>query len=150
MSKNHNKPSSTPLDRQVGGNHYRSNVQHVTFCQRNHIPWCEASAIKYIIRHRKKNGRQDLEKAIHYIELCCHEDYVLKETNPKGMDPARFNMTLNTFFLGNSVPKEEALAIDLICSHHVKLGESTLRKAVAVLQRIMDECYPLKSGGELL
>jgi len=146
------KPPKTPspLDRQVGGTHYQSAAQHVTFCQRNRIPWCEAAAIKYIIRHRKKNGKQDLEKAIHYLELCCFEDYLQSEVNPRGMDPSKFRMTLNTFFLGNMVPKAEAEAITLICSHHVKLGESTLMNAIHILKDLVKHYEPNSDGSELL
>lgn len=144
------KPTPTPLERQVGGSHYVSPAQHVSFCQRNRIPWCEAAAIKYIVRHRKKNGKQDLEKAVHYLELCCHEDYLLSEVNPRGMDPARFRMTLNTFFLGNAVPKAEAEAITLICSHHALRGESTLMDAIRILQKLIKEYVPVDDGTDLL
>lgn len=64
------------LDKQVGGTHYKDMpIQHAEFCQRNRITWCEAAAIKYICRHKKKNGRQDIEKAIHYLELLLELEY---------------------------------------------------------------------------
>mgnify|MGYP001566161696 FL=1 len=34
-----------------------------------HLGWCEANAIKYLYRWRKKGGLRDLEKAMHYIQL---------------------------------------------------------------------------------
>lgn len=62
--------SSSALDKQVGGNHYKSfAIQPVEFCHRNKIPYLEATAIKYLCRWRDKNGIQDLDKAIHFIEL---------------------------------------------------------------------------------
>lgn len=65
-----------PLNRQVGGSHYtQMPIQHVEFCQRNGIPWCEAAAIKYLVRHRQKNGLEDLRKAVHYIELLIELEY---------------------------------------------------------------------------
>jgi len=71
--------SVTALDKQVGGTHYKGDViQHVEYCQKNKIPWCESAAIKYIVRHRKKNGRQDIEKAIHYLELLLDIEYPKK------------------------------------------------------------------------
>lgn len=70
-----NNPS-TALARQVGGTHYKDQpIQHVEFCQRNQIPWCESAAIKYIIRHKKKNGKEDIKKAIHYLELLLQLEY---------------------------------------------------------------------------
>lgn len=63
------------LEKQVGGTHYKMPIQHVEFCQRNKLLWCESAAIKYIVRHRQKNGRQDIEKAIHYLELLLELEY---------------------------------------------------------------------------
>lgn len=58
------------LGRQVGGNHYQGMApQPVEVFVRWAIPYCEANAIKYLIRWRDKGGIQDLEKAVHYCEL---------------------------------------------------------------------------------
>lgn len=63
-------------DFQVAGDHYKSDpIQHFEFCQRNRIPWCESAAIKYLVRHKKKNGVQDLDKAMHYILLARQVEY---------------------------------------------------------------------------
>ena len=60
----------TPLATQVGGGHYKDYaIQPVEFCQRNRLGYCESAAIKYIVRHGSKNGAQDLDKAIHYLQL---------------------------------------------------------------------------------
>lgn len=64
------------LDRQVGGSHYKDlKIQPVEFIHANNIPFCEANAIKYLCRHRAKNGLQDLEKAKHYIDLLIKLEY---------------------------------------------------------------------------
>jgi hypothetical protein len=58
------------LDRQVAGEHYKNlPIQPVEFIHANNIPFCEATAIKYLVRWRSKNGIEDLEKAKHYIDL---------------------------------------------------------------------------------
>lgn len=64
------------LGRQVGEGKYSSPyrsfvIQPVEFLQANSglIGWCEANVIKYVCRHKMKNGREDLEKARHYIDL---------------------------------------------------------------------------------
>ena len=36
--------------------------------ERNDIGYLEGCATKYIIRHHKKNGKQDVQKAEHYVE----------------------------------------------------------------------------------
>lgn len=62
--------SFNPLDRQVGGNHYRDMaIQPVQFIVANNIPYREANVIKYACRHASKNGKQDLLKARHYIDM---------------------------------------------------------------------------------
>jgi Protein of unknwon function (DUF3310) len=63
-------------ERQVGGDHYSGMaIQPVQFIQANGIPFMEGSVIKYVCRHRAKGGRQDLEKAIHFLELLIELDY---------------------------------------------------------------------------
>lgn len=67
---------SNPLDTQVGGSHYKGfEIQPVEFCFRNRIPYLEGAVIKYICRHREKGGKQDLEKAIHYLEILKSLEY---------------------------------------------------------------------------
>ena len=57
-------------DKQVGGEHYKDMpIQPSEFIFKNNLNWLEGNAIKYICRHSKKNGLQDIEKAIHYLEL---------------------------------------------------------------------------------
>lgn len=62
--------SSKALDVQVGGDHYKGfKIQPVEFCFTNNIPYLESTAIKYLCRWRSKGGIQDLDKAIHFIQL---------------------------------------------------------------------------------
>ena len=58
------------LNRQQGGNHYKDMaIQPVEFITANGIDYREANVIKYVCRHKAKNGREDLEKAMHYLEM---------------------------------------------------------------------------------
>lgn len=50
-------------------NHYNHAIQPVDFILANGIPFCEGNVIKYICRWRDKNGREDLLKARHYIDI---------------------------------------------------------------------------------
>jgi len=64
------------LDEQIGGSHYRTMaIQPIEFCQRNKLTACETLAIKYLCRHREKHGREDLQKAIHCIQLLIDLEY---------------------------------------------------------------------------
>lgn len=55
--------------RQVQGNHYKgTNIQSWdVFLDWQLDPWA-CNVIKYVQRHRKKAGKHDLEKALHYLE----------------------------------------------------------------------------------
>jgi hypothetical protein len=52
---------------QVGGTHYSSQYQHWDFVADAELGYFEGQITKYGTRHRKKNGRQDLEKALHFL-----------------------------------------------------------------------------------
>ena len=68
--------TTNPLDTQQGGSHYkRYKIQPVEFCQKNNLPYCESNVIKYVVRHRDKNGLEDLKKAKHYLELIAQLEY---------------------------------------------------------------------------
>lgn len=65
-------------DTQVGGDHYKLNViQPIDYIMDNELGWCEGNAVKYITRHRNKNGAQDIHKAIHYLNLLLEREYNL-------------------------------------------------------------------------
>ena len=62
--------------RQVGGDHYRKyKIQPLDFIRANNIPHAEGEAICHIVRHADKRGREDLEKAIHWLQLIIERDY---------------------------------------------------------------------------
>jgi hypothetical protein len=64
------------LDKQEGGKHYKGfKIQPIEFIHANNIGYMEANVIKYVCRHRDKNGLQDLRKAIHYLELLIELEY---------------------------------------------------------------------------
>lgn len=60
----------SPLDKQVGGSHYKDKgIQPIIYTHANNLGFCEGNVVKYVTRWRDKNGIADLEKAKHYIEL---------------------------------------------------------------------------------
>lgn len=66
MEEEENKTAESPLDIQVGGEHYNSKFQPIELMERVRMfPSC-ANVLKYVFRHKQKNGKQDLEKALHY------------------------------------------------------------------------------------
>ena len=74
--------------RQVNGRHYADlAIQPSEFIHRNRLGWCEGNAVKYICRHGSKHGRQDIEKAIHYLELLLEWEYGETTPAPVREDP---------------------------------------------------------------
>ena len=49
--------------------HYDFKIQPVDFIIANDIPFCEGNVIKYVSRWKLKNGRDDLLKAKHYLDM---------------------------------------------------------------------------------
>jgi len=64
------------LDKQVGGKHYsKFNIQPADFINQNKLLFAEGNIIKYVCRHQSKNGKEDILKAIHYLEMILKRDY---------------------------------------------------------------------------
>jgi len=55
-------------DKQVAGSHYAGKVQHWDMVVMHQLNYFEGQITKYVMRARKKNGKQDLEKAAHFLE----------------------------------------------------------------------------------
>ena len=68
--------TSKVYSKQIGGNHYRKfKIQPSEFVIENELLYPEGCVIKYIIRHRMKNGKEDLLKAKHFIDMIIERDY---------------------------------------------------------------------------
>ena len=64
------RSTESALNKQVGGSHYKDfKIQPIEFITANNLSFIQASIIKYICRFDKKNGNEDIDKAIHYCEL---------------------------------------------------------------------------------
>lgn len=64
------------MHHQVGGDHYKNmKIQPAEFLRQLDVPHLEGEAIYRILRHKHKAGRQDLEKAIHTLQIILKLDY---------------------------------------------------------------------------
>ena len=62
--------------KQIGGKHYiKYKIQPSKFVVENKLLYPEGCVIKYILRHQDKGGKQDLEKAKHFIDMIIERDY---------------------------------------------------------------------------
>ena len=63
------KQHAAALERQVGGDHYRTtSIQPWEVIDAWKLNFYEGNALKYLQRWRRKGGVADLRKLIHYIE----------------------------------------------------------------------------------
>ena len=63
-------------NKQIGGSHYQKfKIQPSKFVIDNKLLYPEGCVIKYIIRHSRKNGKEDLLKAKHFIDMIIERDY---------------------------------------------------------------------------
>lgn len=63
------------LQEQVGGDHYNLPIQPVEYIHRNGLDFLQGNVVKYITRHKMKNGAEDVRKAIHYCRLILQLEY---------------------------------------------------------------------------
>lgn len=63
------------LETQIGGDHYQHfEIQPVEFIVKNNLNWMQGNVIKYTVRAPYKGGAQDIDKAIHYLQM--YREYI--------------------------------------------------------------------------
>jgi len=71
------------LEMQVAGNHYkRMAIQPAEYAMKNHLGFAEGNVIKYVSRHKEKGGKDDLLKAIHWLEILLEMEYTSESELP--------------------------------------------------------------------
>lgn len=87
------------LDNQIGGSHYKNMpFQPVELFAKTHCTAFQANIWKYISRYKAKNGKEDIEKCMHYAELA-------KELKCNGQLGARKIQLIQTFCQVNKLPE---------------------------------------------
>lgn len=88
-------------DIQHGGDHYVAPYQHWDMVVDFRLDYYRANATKYLTRHRKKNGLQDVDKADHYvqklIELIEHRRFNQLVSLPTVIETAMHRMAIRYF-----------------------------------------------------
>lgn len=80
------------LDKQVAGNHYSDMaIQPAEFIIKNKISFCEGNVIKYVCRHKAKNGIEDLKKARHYLDMLIEAAELEDKIEQPEVDPLEFH-----------------------------------------------------------
>lgn len=64
------------LEVQIDGDHYKNYaIQPAEFSYKNKLTWHQGEIIKYIVRYKDKNGKADLEKARHLLDMLIEFEY---------------------------------------------------------------------------
>ena len=77
-------------EQQIGGDHYKGAIQPWNFIISNNLGYLEGTAIKYLTRWRKKNGIEDLRKAVHFIEKLIEVETAKLPTTSASKPPMEF------------------------------------------------------------
>jgi len=68
--------SGSALDKQISGTHYKGcKIQPIEYIHANNLDYFQGNVVKYVTRHKDKNGAGDIKKAIHYLELILELQY---------------------------------------------------------------------------
>lgn len=72
--------TESALEIQTGGNHYKNQkIQPIEYITANNLGFIEGCIVKYITRHKDKNGAEDIKKIIHYCQLLLELTYEEKK-----------------------------------------------------------------------
>ena len=133
-------------DRQVGGDHYRATYQHWDFVYDclggDYLLGCFT---KYLTRHRKKNGVQDLRKAAHYLDK---KISTLPADLHRTARRHKFTLLVVQFCRANDLePLETALLIG--ATHWVSRdGLELLREPLAALIKTIEDSTTESINGQ--
>ena len=59
----------------INPSYYGTGLDVIDFCQKNNLDFMQGNVIKYVTRYKEKNGKEDLLKAMKYIERIIKENY---------------------------------------------------------------------------
>lgn len=97
-------------DDQVGGKHYSSEYQHWDYVEDTKLPYLLAQISRYVIRWRKKNGLEDLRKAVHYV---------IKQREVHEANRTHYLKLTEKFIRTNKLAEDEELVLNLIVDYHL-------------------------------
>lgn len=122
-------------NKQIGGNHYRAPIQHWDFVEYNGIGYLEGCATKYATRNRKKHQspKQDLEKAIHYVEKA-QALYLAGVKKPRR--EGSLVLSVEDFAKANGLTEEETEVVYLLANWK---EASDLQDAIELIQDMIGE-----------
>ncbi len=125
--------------KQVGGDHYATRgLQHWDLCVAADLPYLLSAASKYVARHRAKDGREGLEKAISYLErhLLAVDKYQYPSDANWGSRLAGSLEFMNWISDARMDGRDTAILHDIMCA-----GNS--QRAIVQIRALIEEEYPV-------
>ena len=55
--------------------HYEAKITPVEYIYANDLDFFRGNVVKYVSRDKRKNGAEDIRKAIHYLQMILKYDY---------------------------------------------------------------------------
>jgi len=68
-------------EKSIANSYSHLNIQPIDYIHQNSLDFAEGNVLKYISRHRKKGGREDVLKAMHYCQIVMQQQYGTESTN---------------------------------------------------------------------
>lgn len=123
-------------DTQVAGTHYSTPYQHWDLVADTGMGYFEGQVTKYVTRHRSKKGKEDLEKALHFLqkltELAQTRHWHFSGQHPKHDDLLRYRDA-------NKLTRAEIGIISRMLCWSL-IGD--LEGLTFMLTQLIEDCYP--------
>ena len=114
-------------DNQIGGTHYAAEFQHWDWVEALRLPYLLAQISRYTCRWKKKNGLEDVRKALHYV----HKQREVHEATL-----AKYRGLTEAFATANELGEHEREVFSLIVQYHSG-GLGNLKSMQHVLENML-------------
>lgn len=110
-------------ERQVGGDHYKSRFQHWDLVESLKLPYLPAQITRYIGRWRSKNGVEDIEKSLHYIQKYM-ENETIRRANHRSL--------MEKFIFENRLQEHERIVFNMLINYQLGDEDRLLEAHTAI------------------
>lgn len=138
---------TTALQRQIGGNHYKGfAIQPVQYTHANGLSFLAGCVLKRICRFNQPGGkgRQDLEKAIHELELCLElNEQHADEPAPHLDCVSKLPISPRRFFKENQLAYWQLDVVVMLTTYNRKGRLDDLTTAKDIILDAIRQHYPI-------
>lgn len=125
---------------QIGGTHYQGlTMQPAAFAMFNQLDFCAASILKYVSRHRAKNGVEDLRKALHFVEI--REAHL-----PAFYEPADVVVSMSIYVQLNKISTEDAEVLYRLEAYYNAANMASMRVGALRLTETLNNLIAIEES----